>query len=77
MGSPIQINGHSFTAIGVAPPGFTGTESIFTPEFWVPSMMRKEIAVRMAIGATRARPVKRDLAGGTPPPSWFFCKCGF
>lgn len=40
VGSSIQINGHSFTAIGVAPPGFTGTESVFTPEFWLPSMMQ-------------------------------------
>ncbi len=43
VGSSIQINGHSFTAIGVAPPGFTGTESVFTPEFWVPSMMQEWI----------------------------------
>jgi macrolide transport system ATP-binding/permease protein len=43
VGSSIQINGHSFTTIGVAPPGFTGTESIFTPELWVPSMMQEWI----------------------------------
>jgi macrolide transport system ATP-binding/permease protein len=43
VGSSIQINGHSFTAIGVAPPGFTGTESVFTPKFWVPSMMQEWI----------------------------------
>jgi macrolide transport system ATP-binding/permease protein len=43
VGSSIQINGHNFTAIGVAPPGFTGTESVFTPEFWVPSMMQEWI----------------------------------
>jgi putative ABC transport system permease protein len=39
-GSPIMINGHRFTAVGVAPPNFTGTESVFTPEFWIPSMMQ-------------------------------------
>jgi macrolide transport system ATP-binding/permease protein len=40
VGSTVRINGHEFTAIGVAPPEFTGTESIFTPEFWIPSMMQ-------------------------------------
>lgn len=43
VGSALTINGHSFTAIGVAPPGFIGTESVFTPEFWVPSMMQEWI----------------------------------
>jgi macrolide transport system ATP-binding/permease protein len=43
VGSSFNINGHTFTAIGVAPPGFTGTESVFTPEFWVPSMMQEWI----------------------------------
>jgi macrolide transport system ATP-binding/permease protein len=39
VGSSIRINGHSFTVVGVAPPDFTGTETVFMPEFWVPSMM--------------------------------------
>jgi predicted permease len=43
VGGAIKINGHDFTAIGVAPPGFFGTESVFTPEFWVPSMMQQWI----------------------------------
>jgi macrolide transport system ATP-binding/permease protein len=42
-GSAVMINGHSFTAVGVAPPNFTGTESVFTPEFWIPSMMQEWI----------------------------------
>lgn len=40
IGSTLTINGHSFIAIGVAPPGFLGTETVFTPEFWVPSLMQ-------------------------------------
>jgi macrolide transport system ATP-binding/permease protein len=40
---PVMINGRSFTAVGVAPPDFTGTESLFTPEFWIPSMMQEWI----------------------------------
>ncbi len=43
VGHPVSINGRSFTAVGVAPPEFTGTESVFTPEFWVPSMMQEWI----------------------------------
>lgn len=39
VGSSIHINGHPFTVVGVAPPDFTGTETVFMPEFWVPSMM--------------------------------------
>jgi macrolide transport system ATP-binding/permease protein len=41
VGGTIKINGHDFTAIGVAPRDFAGTESVFTPEFWVPSMMQE------------------------------------
>ena len=43
VGKPVFINGHTFTAVGVAPPEFAGTESVFTPEFWVPSMMQEWI----------------------------------
>jgi macrolide transport system ATP-binding/permease protein len=43
VGSSLQVNNHAFTVIGVAPPGFTGTESVFTPEFWIPSMMQEWI----------------------------------
>ena len=43
VGSSLQINNHPFAVIGVAPPGFTGTESVFTPEFWIPSMMQEWI----------------------------------
>ncbi len=43
VGNPIMINGHSFSVVGVAPPNFTGTESVFTPEFWIPSMMQEWI----------------------------------
>ena len=43
VGTSLQVNGHDFTVIGVAPPGFTGTVNIFTPEFWIPSMMQQWI----------------------------------
>jgi macrolide transport system ATP-binding/permease protein len=43
LGSSIMINGRTFTVVGVAPPEFTGTERLFTPEFWIPSMMQEWI----------------------------------
>lgn len=38
LGSTYQINGHSFTVIGVAPPGFYGAklEGWGMPDFWLP-----------------------------------------
>jgi len=43
VGHSIMINGRSFIIVGVAPPEFTGTESVFSPEFWIPSMMQEWI----------------------------------
>jgi putative ABC transport system permease protein len=36
LGSPILIDGRSFTIVGIMPEGFTGTESVFTREAWLP-----------------------------------------
>jgi predicted permease len=43
IGKNIILNGHNFTVIGIAPKDFKGTELIFTPEFWLPSMMQSWI----------------------------------
>jgi len=43
IGRPVTVNGHPFTVVGVAPPGFRG---IFTPlktEAWVPLMMQAQV----------------------------------
>jgi macrolide transport system ATP-binding/permease protein len=40
LGKSILVNGRSFQVSGVTRPEFTGTESIFSPEFWTPSMMQ-------------------------------------
>jgi macrolide transport system ATP-binding/permease protein len=40
VGRSILVNGRSFLVIGVTRPEFTGTESVFAPEFWVPSLMQ-------------------------------------
>jgi predicted permease len=36
IGRSIAINKHPFTIIGVAPPGFRGTEIFFAPALWIP-----------------------------------------
>jgi len=35
IGHPLIVNGNSFTIIGVAPPGFTGTMAPLLPELWI------------------------------------------
>lgn len=49
IGKALQVNGHGFTVIGVAPPGFTGTENVFRAEFWIPSMMQEWIETRSGL----------------------------
>jgi predicted permease len=36
IGHAVDLNKHPFTVIGVAPPGFRGTELFFAPAFWAP-----------------------------------------
>jgi predicted permease len=39
VGRTVKVNGAVFTILGVATPGFRGTERLLTPEVWVPIMM--------------------------------------
>ncbi|PYL81980.1 MAG: hypothetical protein DMF21_03390 [Verrucomicrobia bacterium] len=41
VGSPITLNGHSFTVIGVVPAAFTGVDVGFSPDLWVPISMHQ------------------------------------
>ncbi len=43
VGKSVLVNGHSYTIIGVAAPGFYGTEIGFKVEMWFPSMMLAQI----------------------------------
>jgi predicted permease len=36
VGRAVEINKHPFTVVGVAPPGFRGTELFFAPDMWLP-----------------------------------------
>ena len=42
-GKTIRINAQPYTVIGVAPRGFRGTELFYTPEFWAPMTMQRQL----------------------------------
>lgn len=42
IGRTIRLNNHPYTVIGVTGPGFSGTERIFAPELWVPSVQETQ-----------------------------------
>jgi predicted permease len=44
VGKEITLNGHAFTVVGVAPPGFKGANAIFPPALWVPMMAHPQLA---------------------------------
>ncbi len=43
IGRGVELNGHPYTVIGVAPRGFTGTSSLATSRFWVPLSMYQQL----------------------------------
>jgi predicted permease len=43
VGKTVIINGRNFTIVGVAPQGFYGSEIIYSPEIWFPTMMQAQI----------------------------------
>ncbi|HZF14234.1 MAG TPA: ABC transporter permease [Thermoanaerobaculia bacterium] len=43
IGRPVKLNGFPFTVVGIAPPGFIGTEVLFSPDLWVPLAMYRQI----------------------------------
>jgi len=45
IGTAIRINRLPYTVVGVAPPGFVGTEVFFRPKLWVPMMMEAQIEI--------------------------------
>src|SRR5262245_40063505 len=45
IGKNVIVNGRGYTIIGVAQPGFSGTEVIVTPEMWFPMAMQAQIEV--------------------------------
>jgi predicted permease len=43
VGRRVELNGARYTVIGVAPPGFNGTEKLVRCDVWVPMMMQPQI----------------------------------
>ena len=43
IGRQVRLNGYPFTIIGVAPPGFGGTELIINADYWVPMSMELQV----------------------------------
>jgi predicted permease len=43
LGSTLLINGRAYTIVGIMPEGFTGTESVFSREAWLPLGVYDEI----------------------------------
>ncbi len=46
LGKPIELNGHPFTVIGVAPRAFTGTGGLSRSHFWVPLALHDVVMPR-------------------------------
>src|SRR5262245_66469559 len=36
VGSKLQINGQSYTVIGITPDGFSGVSAVVSPDIWLP-----------------------------------------
>lgn len=43
VGARVKLNGLDYTIVGVTPPGFIGTELIYTPDIFVPMAMEPQI----------------------------------
>ncbi|HEV2803539.1 MAG TPA: ABC transporter permease [Chthoniobacterales bacterium] len=43
VGREVLINGRPFTIVGIMPQGFTGTESVFSREAWLPLSVHDEV----------------------------------
>ena len=44
IGKTLTLNGNGYSVVGVAPANFSGVETGFAPDFWVPIMMQREIS---------------------------------
>jgi predicted permease len=61
IGRAVQLNKHPFTVIGVAPPNFTGTLLIFTPDFFVPIVNQGQLDGQSFLNSRGQRAVFETL----------------
>jgi predicted permease len=62
VGRTVRLNGHAYTLVGVAPPGFVGPLLGVTAEVWVPSALQPEVDPAAAfVRRTRGHGGKLDL----------------
>ncbi len=69
IGRAIELNRHSFTILGVAPPGMRGTEVFYASDLWVPIVDQKQIEGTSSLEERTSRGmwlVGRVKAGTTP-----------
>ncbi|ABF40091.1 ABC efflux pump, inner membrane subunit [Candidatus Koribacter versatilis Ellin345] len=43
VGRTVEMNTQPYTILGVAPPGFNGTELFFAPDFWTPIVNQQQV----------------------------------
>jgi predicted permease len=43
VGKTVRLNNNQFTIIGVAPPGFRGSDVVFAPDFWMPLVNAEQV----------------------------------
>src|SRR5213082_2457441 len=43
VGSTLQVNGHPYTVIGIAPDGFSGANILIAPDIWLPFGTRSQL----------------------------------
>ena len=62
VGRDVILNGHPFTVVGIAPPGFTGMMRGLSVDLWVPMTMAGAIPSSDRLDG-------RGNRSGYPPPS--------
>ena len=71
LGKTIKVNSVDFTVVGVAPPGFTGTMALLSPEMWMPlgmfDVVVNDIFKNNGMGLADRRSQSLVLAGRLKP----------
>ncbi|MGB6687850.1 MAG: ABC transporter permease [Terracidiphilus sp.] len=64
IGKTLDINGTTFTVVGVAPQGFLGVSAVFGPDVWLPATMAPQVlpAPMQDVLRERAKPLFQAVA---------------